>query len=83
MNEAVVLLSDYNSRLSLELSDRKKVAKMLHDYIVAQKQASVVSEQRLEVRLVSYLKRHPARVRSASEQLCCVISAVQVEVEAS
>ena len=60
MNEAVVLLSDYNSRLSLELSDRKKVAKMLHDYIVAQKQASVVSEKRLEVGLACLLLETPS-----------------------
>ena len=50
VNEAVVLLAEYNSRLSCELSDRKKVAKMLHDYISAQKLALPDSEKKLEVK---------------------------------
>ena len=49
VDEAVTLLADYNSRLSSELADRKKVAKMLRDYIAAQKSALVESENKLEV----------------------------------
>ena len=49
VDEATSLLADYNTRLSSELSDRKKVAKMLRDYIAAQKQALTESETRLEV----------------------------------
>ena len=54
VDEAVTLLADYNSRLSSELADRKKVAKMLRDYIAAQKSALVESENKLEV-MVEYV----------------------------
>ena len=54
MDEAVSLLTSYNSRLSSELGDRKKVAKMLRDYIAAQKSALTESEAKLEVTCVPF-----------------------------
>ena len=54
VDEAVSLLTSYNSRLSSELGDRKKVAKMLRDYIAAQKSALTESEAKLEVTCVPF-----------------------------
>ncbi len=52
VEEARSLLSDYNSRLAHELDERKRVARMLRDFIHAQKEALTESESRLEVRVM-------------------------------
>lgn len=49
VEEARTLLSEYNSRLSHELEERKRVARMLRDFIHAQKEALTESENRLQV----------------------------------
>lgn len=48
VDEACVLLANYNSRLSDELTERKRVAKMLRNYIIAQKNTLVESESKLQ-----------------------------------
>ncbi|KAK2188994.1 hypothetical protein NP493_118g03021 [Ridgeia piscesae] len=47
VDEACLLLGDYNGRLAAELDERKRVAKMLFDYIVAQKESLNVAQNRL------------------------------------
>lgn len=47
VDDACTLLTDYNTRLAEELTERKRVAKMLHNYIVYQKEALNDSEQKL------------------------------------
>ena len=49
VDEACLLLGDYNGRLAAELEERKRVAKMLFDYIVAQKESLNVAQNRLMV----------------------------------
>ena len=49
VEEARVLLAEYNTRLAKELEERKRVARMLRDFIAAQKEALTESEQRLQV----------------------------------
>ena len=49
VDEACLLLGDYNGRLAAELDERKRVAKMLFDYIVAQKESLNVAQNRLMV----------------------------------
>lgn len=49
VNEAVTLLTEYNSRLAAEMDCRKKVANMLRDFMQAQKELLLQAEQRLEV----------------------------------
>ena len=51
VDEACLLLADYNGRLTAELDERKHVAKMLVDYIVAQKESLTVAQTRLKVLL--------------------------------
>jgi len=48
VDEACALLAGYNSRLADELVERKRVAKMLRSYIVAQKSALSASEAKLQ-----------------------------------
>ncbi|XP_039284135.1 regulation of nuclear pre-mRNA domain-containing protein 1B [Nilaparvata lugens] len=48
VNEAVALLTDYNSRLASEMDDRKKVTQMLRDFIQAQRDLLQQAEQRLD-----------------------------------
>ena len=47
VDEACALLTNYNGRLADELVERKRVAKMLRNYIVSQKEALNESEQKL------------------------------------
>lgn len=48
VDEACSLLADYNSRLSQELEDRKKVSKLLSDFTHSQKEILAQIEQKLE-----------------------------------
>ncbi|KAJ9575459.1 hypothetical protein L9F63_007664, partial [Diploptera punctata] len=48
VNEAVLLLTDYNSRLAAEMEYRKKLTTMLKDFLQAQKDLLAQAEQRLE-----------------------------------
>lgn len=47
VDDACLLLSEYNKRLTDELEDRKKVAKMLRGFIIAQRNQLVNAEKRL------------------------------------
>ncbi|KAI5700342.1 hypothetical protein M8J76_002800 [Diaphorina citri] len=48
VNEAVDLLTNYNTRLVTEMEDRKRASAMLKDYIAAQRELLEQAEQRLE-----------------------------------
>ncbi|XP_023703744.1 regulation of nuclear pre-mRNA domain-containing protein 1B [Cryptotermes secundus] len=48
VNEAVQLLTDYNSRLASEMEYRKKLTTMLKDFLQAQKDLLAQAEHRLE-----------------------------------
>ncbi len=48
MDEAVNLLAEYNDRLQSELKDRRKVNKMIEDFLAAQKFLEAQAEERLE-----------------------------------
>lgn len=58
VNEAVQLLTDYNSRLAAEMDDRKKLGSMLQDFIQAQKDLLLQAEDRLEVSNVKLFNHH-------------------------
>ncbi|XP_067652398.1 regulation of nuclear pre-mRNA domain-containing protein 1B-like [Haliotis asinina] len=47
VESACFLLSDYNQRLSAELEERKKVARMLHDFIQHQRECLTEAESRM------------------------------------
>lgn len=47
VDEACVLLADYNSRLSQELEERKNISMLLNNFIQNQKDALVLAEQKL------------------------------------
>lgn len=49
VNEAAQILHDYNTRLSVEMEDRKKLTQMLKDFQTEQKELLSQAEQRLEV----------------------------------
>lgn len=49
VNEAVNLLADYNARLVNEMSERKKVASLLRDFIQAQRGLLIQAENRSQV----------------------------------
>lgn len=48
VNDAVALLTDYNTRLVCEMEDRKKVMSMLQDFIQSQRDLIEQAEQRLQ-----------------------------------
>ncbi|XP_075224971.1 regulation of nuclear pre-mRNA domain-containing protein 1B [Lycorma delicatula] len=48
VNDAVSLLTEYNTRLANEMEDRKKVTQMLRDFIQAQRELLQQAENRLE-----------------------------------
>jgi regulator of Ty1 transposition protein 103 len=52
VNEAVQLLTDYNSRLASEMEYRKKLTTMLRDFLQAQKDLLAQAEHRLEVKFL-------------------------------
>lgn len=49
VDEACSLLASYNSRLAEELLERKRIAKMLRNFIASQKEALVESEKKYQV----------------------------------
>lgn len=53
VNDAVALLTDYNTRLVCEMEDRKKVASMLNDFIQSQRDLIDQAEQRLQARIIN------------------------------
>uniref|UniRef100_A0A1B6LCA5 CID domain-containing protein n=1 Tax=Graphocephala atropunctata TaxID=36148 RepID=A0A1B6LCA5_9HEMI len=48
VNDAVTLLSEYNTRLANEMEDRRRVAQMLHDFTQAQRDLLTQAENTLE-----------------------------------
>ncbi|XP_061908232.1 regulation of nuclear pre-mRNA domain-containing protein 1B isoform X1 [Entelurus aequoreus] len=48
VDEACLLLAEYNGRLAAELEDRRQLARMLTDYIGSQKEALMDRENKLE-----------------------------------
>ena len=50
VDEACLLLAEYNGRLAAELEDRRQLARMLTEYIGSQKEALMEREKKLEVR---------------------------------
>ncbi len=48
MEEATSLLQEYNDRLQQELRDRRRVLKMISDFLAAQKFLESQAEERLE-----------------------------------
>lgn len=49
VNDAMMLLNDYNERLAAEVEARRKVTTMLRDFLQAQKELLAQAEQNLEV----------------------------------
>ena len=49
VDEACLLLADYNGRLAAELEDRTTISKMLASFIQLQKDKLAESEKKLEV----------------------------------
>lgn len=50
VDEACLLLAEYNGRLAAELEDRRQLARMLTEYIGSQKEALMEREKKLEAR---------------------------------
>lgn len=50
VDEACLLLAEYNGRLAAELEDRRQLARMLTEYITSQREALMEREKKLEVR---------------------------------
>ncbi|CAH1779101.1 unnamed protein product, partial [Owenia fusiformis] len=48
VDDACTLLADYNSRLDNELEDRKRVGKMMREYVVTQKNSLAKREEKLK-----------------------------------
>lgn len=55
VNDAVALLTDYNTRLVCEMEDRKKVTSMLHDFIQSQRDLIDQAEQRLQASIITII----------------------------
>ncbi|XP_077586551.1 regulation of nuclear pre-mRNA domain-containing protein 1B [Stigmatopora nigra] len=64
VDEACLLLAEYNGRLAAELEDRRQLARMLTDYIGGQKEALVEREKKLEE-----YKQKLARVTQVRKEL--------------
>lgn len=60
MDEACLLLAEYNGRLAAELEDRRQLARMLTEYINSQKEALNEREKKLEV-------QHPVLLQFISQ----------------
>ena len=52
VNEAVSLLADYNARLINEMTERKKAANLLRDFIQSQRGLLIQAENRSQVQLL-------------------------------
>ena len=50
VDDACMLLADYNGRLAAEIDDRKQLTRMLSDFLRCQKEVLTEKEQTLEVR---------------------------------
>lgn len=50
VDEACLLLAEYNGRLAAELEDRRQLARMLTEYINSQRDALMEREKKLEVK---------------------------------
>lgn len=56
VDEACLLLAEYNGRLAAELEDRRQLARMLTEYINSQREALMEREKKLEAR--KHMHRH-------------------------
>lgn len=50
VDEACLLLAEYNGRLAAELEDRRQLARMLTEYINSQREVLMEREKKLEAR---------------------------------
>ncbi|TNM87279.1 regulation of nuclear pre-mRNA domain-containing protein 1B isoform X2 [Takifugu rubripes] len=64
VDEACLLLAEYNGRLAAELEDRRQLARMLTDYISSQREALTEREKKLEE-----YKQKLARVTQVRKEL--------------
>ncbi|CAK6951164.1 regulation of nuclear pre-mRNA domain-containing protein 1B [Scomber scombrus] len=64
VDEACLLLAEYNGRLAAELEDRRQLARMLNEYISSQKEALTEREKKLEE-----YKQKLARVTQVRKEL--------------
>ncbi|XP_048036174.1 regulation of nuclear pre-mRNA domain-containing protein 1B, partial [Megalobrama amblycephala] len=64
VDEACLLLAEYNGRLAAELEDRRQLARMLTEYIQSQKEALNEREKKLEE-----YKQKLARVTQVRKEL--------------
>lgn len=55
VDEACLLLAEYNGRLAAELEDRRQLARMLTEYISSQKEALTEREKKLEARHIQLI----------------------------
>lgn len=58
VDEACLLLAEYNGRLAAELEDRRQLARMLTEYIGSQKDALTEREKKLEARHRTRMQTH-------------------------
>ncbi|OXB71910.1 UNVERIFIED_CONTAM: hypothetical protein H355_007454 [Colinus virginianus] len=54
VDDACMLLADYNGRLAAEIDDRKQLTRMLSDFLRCQKEFLAEKEHKLEVRIVLF-----------------------------
>lgn len=59
VDEACLLLAEYNGRLAAELEDRRQLARMLTEYISSQREALSEREKKLEARLHAQAQQKP------------------------
>lgn len=52
VDDACMLLADYNGRLAAEIDDRKQLTRMLSDFLRCQKEFLAEKEHKLEVRKI-------------------------------
>lgn len=52
VNDAVLILHEYNARLCAEMEDRKKLTTMLKDFQTEQRELLAQAEQRLQVNIL-------------------------------
>ena len=64
MDEACLLLAEYNGRLAAELEDRRQLARMLTEYIGSQREALMEREKKLEAS-----QQHTEKFESVSPSL--------------
>ncbi|XP_062987388.1 regulation of nuclear pre-mRNA domain-containing protein 1A isoform X3 [Elgaria multicarinata webbii] len=70
VDDACMLLADYNGRLAAEIDDRKQLTRMLSDFLRCQKEVLTEKEQTLEVRdFVMEYKRKLTRVSQVRKEL--------------